>query len=196
MTLMLVAGCMGAIAIVSEYSSGLIRTTTAAVPARGSVVLAKAVVLTAVWTALGTVCTCGSFWISQAILSEKNAGMSITHPAAFRALAASALLAPVCALIGLGFGALVRHSAGSMVATAFALLMLPAFFSSNHRWSADLNHSLVESGWERLVEPWSPPSGSVHGFYFATVTGSWVTFAVWPLVAVVLAVLAVRRRDV
>lgn len=47
MTLMLVAGSVGALTIVSEYSSGLIRTTTVAVPARGAVVLAKAVVTAA-----------------------------------------------------------------------------------------------------------------------------------------------------
>ncbi|MHA6757774.1 ABC transporter permease [Streptacidiphilus sp. PAMC 29251] len=195
MTLMLVAGCMGAIAVVSEYSSGLIRTTTAAVPARGSVVLAKAVVLTVLWTAVGAVAACGSFWLSQAVLSEKNAGIPITHPAAFRALAASALLAPVCALIGLGLGVLIRHSAGSMVSAAFTLLMLPAFFTSNHRWSADLAHTLVENGWERLTVDWTPPSG-FHGIYFATVTGSWVVYAVWPVAAVVLALLVVWRRDV
>jgi ABC-2 type transport system permease protein len=195
MTLMLVAGCMGAIAVVSECSSGLIRTTTAAVPARGSVVLAKAVVLTALWTVLGTVCACGSFWISQAVLSEKNAGVPITQQFAVRALIASALLAPVCALIGLGLGALIRHSAGSMVGTAFVLLMLPAFFTRTHRWSADLANSLVESAWERLTQGW-PPQTVFHGLYFPTVTGSWVVYAVWPVVAVGLAVVAVRRRDV
>ncbi|MFG3590731.1 hypothetical protein [Streptomyces sp. NPDC047990] len=53
MTLMLVAGSIGALAVVSEYSSGLIATTTVAVPARGAVTAAKAVVTAALWTARG-----------------------------------------------------------------------------------------------------------------------------------------------
>ncbi len=107
-TLILVASSMGALTVVSEYSSGLIRTTTVAVPARGSVVLAKAAVTAALWTVVGTVISTGSFLVSQAILNGRHAGVPTTHPGVFRALAASALLAPVCALIGLGLGILLR----------------------------------------------------------------------------------------
>ncbi|MFD9537362.1 hypothetical protein [Streptomyces sp. NPDC060010] len=71
---MLVAGSVGALTVVSEYSSGLIATTTVAVPARGAVTAAKAVVTAALWTALGTVVSTGSFLVSQAILSEERAG--------------------------------------------------------------------------------------------------------------------------
>jgi ABC-2 type transport system permease protein len=195
MTLMLVAGCMGAVAVVSEYSSGLIRTTTAAVPARGSVVLAKAVVVAALWTAFGTVAAGGSFWVSQAVLHRLNAGVPIGYPGAVRALAASALLAPVSALVGLGLGVLVRHSAATMVGTAFLLLMLPAFFTDTHRWSADVAHAMVENSWQRLSQGWSPDP-RFHLGYLATVTGSWVVFAAWPVIAVLLALPAVRRRDV
>ncbi|MEV7237022.1 ABC transporter permease [Streptomyces sp. NPDC051020] len=193
-TLMLVAGSMGAITVVSEYSSGLIRTTTVAVPARSSVVLAKAVVTTALWTAVGTVISTDSFLVSQAILSGRHAGVTITHPGVLRALAASALLAPVCALIGLGLGVLVRHSAATMVTSTFTLLMLPQLFSDTKPWSAHVNHAMVVSAWRRLVQNWGPSPDS-HMFT-ATVPGSWIVYALWPLVAVVLAVLVVRRRDV
>ncbi|MEW2487762.1 ABC transporter permease [Streptomyces sp. NPDC048411] len=188
-TLMLVAGSIGAITVVSEYSSGLIRTTTVAVPARGSVVLAKAVVVAALWTAVGTAISTGSFLVSQAILNGRHAGVPITHPGVLRAL-----LAPVCALIGLGLGVLIRHSAATMVTSAFTLLMLPTLFSQSKHWSADINHAMVISAWRRLVQNWGPSPDS-HMFT-ATVPGSWIVYALWPLVAVVLAVVVVRRRDV
>lgn len=194
MTLMLVAGSMGAITVVSEYSSGLIRTTTVAVPARGSVVLAKAVVTAGVWTAVGTAISTGSFLVSQAILNGRHAGVSITHPGVFRALVASALLAPVCALVGLGLAVLIRHSAATMVTSVFTLLMLPTLFSQSERWSADVSHVMPVTAWKRLVQNWPPDPGSLG--YTATVGGSWIVYAVWPLVAVVLAVVVVRRRDV
>ncbi|MET9570571.1 ABC transporter permease [Streptomyces virginiae] len=193
-TLVLVAGSVGALTVVSEYSSGLIRTTTVAVPARGSVVLAKAAVTAALWTAVGTVISTGSFLVSQAILSERHAGVPLTHPGVLRALVASALLAPVCALIGLGLGGLLRHSAATLVTTVFTLLMLPPMFSESARWSADINHAMVSAAWKRLVQTWEPDPGSLG--YTATVPGSWIVYALWPLITVALAVLVIRRRDV
>ncbi|MGW1888595.1 ABC transporter permease [Streptomyces sp. NPDC001970] len=192
--LMLVASSMGALTVVSEYSSGLIRTTTVAVPARGSVVLAKAAVTAVLWTAVGTAASTGSFLVSQAILDGHHAGVPITHPGVFRAWVASALLAPVCALVGLGLGVLLRHAAGTMVTSVFTLLMLPTMFSESNRWSADIKHALVSAAWNRLVQTWEPEPGSLG--YTATVPGSWIVYTLWPLITVALAVLVVRRRDV
>ncbi|QDN92808.1 ABC transporter permease [Streptomyces sp. RLB3-6] len=194
MALMLVAGSVGALTVVSEYSSGLIRTTTVAVPARGAVVLAKAVVTAALWTAVGTVISTGCFLISQAILNGQQAGVPLTHPGVLRALMASAQLAPVCALIGLGFGTLIRHSATTMVTSAFTLVMLPPIFSQSARWSAAISHAMPVTAWKRLVQNWAPDPHSLA--YSATVPGSWAVYALWPLIAVVLAVAIVRHRDV
>ncbi|UNO38397.1 ABC transporter permease [Streptomyces sp. MST-110588] len=193
-TLMLIACVIGALTVVSEYSSGLIRTTTVAVPARGSVVLAKAAVTAALWTAAGAVISTGCFLISQAILNGRHAGVPITHPGALRALVVSALLAPVCALIGLGLGVLLRHGAATVLTGAFALLILPPMFSERDRWSADINHAMVPAAWKRLVQTWEPDPGSLA--HSATVPGSWIVYALWPLTAIALAVLVVRRRDV
>jgi ABC-2 type transport system permease protein len=193
-TLMFVAVSAGAIAIVSEYSSGLIRTTMVAVPARGSVVLAKAAVVTMVWTVVGTVIATGCFAVSQAILSGRNASVPITNPVAVRALVASALLPTVCALIGLGLGVLIRHSATTMVVGIFTLIALPTFFSITMRWSAEINHAMVITAWERLVALWVEPSGD--GFYRPGVTESWIVYAARPLVSVLVALLVIRRRDV
>jgi hypothetical protein len=195
MTLMLAAGSIGAITTVSEYSSGLIRTTTVAVPARASLVLAKAVVVTALWTVLGAIMAGGSFAVSDTVLSRWHAAVPVTHPGVFRAFLASALLAPVCALIGLGLGVLIRHSATTMVTSTFALLMLPVLFTPSRRWTTDVNHAMVLSAWRRLVEAWGPPNAVGPGHY-PTLTGALVVYAAWPLAAVALAVIAVRRRDV
>ncbi|MGW6602110.1 ABC transporter permease [Streptomyces sp. NPDC055036] len=194
MTLILVAGSMGALTVVSEYSSGLIRTTTVAVPARGAVVLAKAVVTAVLWTAVGTAASIGSFLISQAILDGHDASVPITHSDVFRPLVASALLAPVCALVGLGLGVLLRHAAGTMLTSVFTLLMLPTMFSESNRWSADVKHTMVSAAWTRLVQTWEPDPGSLG--YTATLPGSWIVYALWALVAVALAVVVVRHRDV
>ncbi|MDF9817034.1 ABC transporter permease [Streptomyces sp. SPB162] len=194
MTLMLVAGSVGALTVVSEYSSGLIRTTTVAVPARGAVVLAKAVVTAALWTAVGAVVATGCFLVSQAILNANHAGVPLTHPGVPRALVASTLLAPVCALTGLGVGFLIRHSAATMVTNTFTLLMLPPIFSQSARWSAAVSHAMPVTAWKRLIQNWPPDPHSLG--YTATVPDSWTVYALWPLIAVALAGTVVRRRDV
>ncbi|MFD3723186.1 ABC transporter permease [Streptomyces sp. NPDC058674] len=194
MALMLVAGSVGALTVVSEYSSGLIRTTTVAVPARGAVLLAKAVVTAGLWTAVGTVISTGCFLASQTILNGQQAGVSPTHPGVLRALMASALLAPVCALIGLGLGALIRHSATTMVTSAFTLVMLPPIFSQSARWSAAISHAMPVTAWKRLAQNWAPDPHSLA--YSATIPSSWAVYALWPLIAVVLAVVVARQRDV
>ncbi|MGG8410191.1 hypothetical protein ACM614_28365 [Streptomyces sp. 12297] len=107
---------------------------------------------------------------------------------------ASALLAPVCALIGLSLGVLLRHGAATMVTAVLTLLMLPPMFSESERWSADINHAMVSPAWKRLVQNWEPDPGSLG--YTATVPGSWTVYALWPLIAVALAVLVVRHREV
>ncbi|WP_053171301.1 hypothetical protein [Streptomyces sp. SBT349] len=194
MPLMLIAGSVGAIAIVGEYGSGLIRTTTAAVPARGEVLAAKAVVLAALWTVVGAVTAIGSFVTAQALLSGRGAGVALTEAGAFRAVAASALLAPVCALLGLGLGFLIRHGAATVVATAATLLLLPGFFSRTEYLTALINHAMVYTAWTRLTDTWPPYPRSP--FHEPSIAGSWVVYAAWPLLAVTLALLVVRRRDV
>ncbi len=157
-------------------------------------VLAKAAVTAALWTVVGTVVSTGSFLISQAVLNGHHAGVPITHPGVFRALAASALLAPVCALVGLGLGVLLRHAVATTATGVFLLLMLPTMFSESDRWSADIKHTLVSAAWKRLVETWEPDPDSLA--HTATVPGCWIVYALWPLITVALAVLVVRRRDV
>ncbi|MFF1379274.1 ABC transporter permease [Streptomyces sp. NPDC058308] len=194
MTLMLVAGAMGALGAVSEYSNGMIRTTTVAVPARGAAVLAKAVTTAGLWTAVGALISLGSFLTAQAVLSTEQAGVPLTHPGVLRALVASALLTPLCALIGLALGFLLRHGAATMIASTFVLLILPTLFSTSTRWSATVNHSTLLAAWKRLVQNWGPTPDDLA--FMPTVPGSWLVYALWPLIGLTPAVVLVRRRDV
>ncbi|SCG41742.1 ABC-2 family transporter protein [Micromonospora echinaurantiaca] len=192
--LMLAAASVGALTLVGEYQSGLIRATFAAVPARRSVVAAKAAVLTAVMLVLGLVTAATAFWVSQAILSGRDAGWSIGDPGVARAVLGSALLVPVCALIGMGLGAVIRHAAGAVVAATAVLVLLPLMVDSDkHRWIAELRHALPVPAWQRLIEV--HPDVLNPDPFPATVTGAWLGFAGWSLAATLVAVAVVHRRD-
>jgi hypothetical protein len=197
MMLVLAAASVGAITIVGEYSTGLIRTTFAAVPDRRALMTAMVVVVTAVMTVYGAVVAGASFAATQVVLDGRGQGVSIAHPGALRVVVASALLAPVCALIGMGLGALIRHSATTMVLSVFVLLFLPSFVTDRYHWTACVRNALPFNAWVRLVdigyghEPYTPVPR-----WPTTVTGGWVVLGVWALVAAVVTVAAVDRRDV
>ncbi|MFE0648659.1 ABC transporter permease [Streptomyces sp. NPDC059534] len=191
MVLILCSAAMGAVAVVGEYGSGLIRTTFTAVPARSALMAAKVLVVAVVQGLFGAVVAGGSFWSTQAMLSTRGIGLPIGHPGALRIVVASALLAPVCALAGMALGALLRRSALSIVGTVILLLLLPAVLSDRRHLSAVLAHATPLHAWQRLADagppaqelfPWSPG-------------GAWLVYALWALGAAAVTVLAVRHRD-
>jgi hypothetical protein len=190
--LLLAAGSVGALSLAGEYATGQIRTTFTAVPARRAVVAAKAVVVAAVLTCWGALVAGGSFAASQAILSGRGVGVTLTEHQAWRIVLASALLAPVAGLAGLGVAALVRHSAGSVIGTVLLLLLVPQLFSEQYHWSATVAHALPHGAWERLTQVVEAPVPPDHPW---SVAGAWLVYALWPPAATAVAVAVVHRRD-
>ncbi|MFJ2743359.1 ABC transporter permease [Streptomyces sp. NPDC087440] len=192
MVLMLIVGTLGALSVVNEYASGLIRTTTAAVPARRSLLAAKALVMTGVTAVFGVAVVAASFAVTQAILSGRNVGLSFGDPEVLASLAASAALAPMSALVGLGLGVLLRHGAATVAVTALVLVLLPSFVGQEEAWTAAIKFALPLNAWQNLatVAPLHVPPP-----HTPSLTHSWVVLAVWPLLATAVALALVRRRD-
>lgn len=191
---MVIAATVGAIAVFGEYSSGLIRTTFAAVPDRRAVVAAKVAVVSAVMLVLGALVSGASFGVTQMLLRDYG-GLSLGDPGALRAVAAAALVAPLCALVGMAVGAAVRHAAGSIVTVIALLLLVPALLQGErYRWVKEIGNAMPLSAWERLVM--NPERAHDLGEYPLTVTEAWIVYGAWATAAVAIAVLVVRRRDV
>jgi ABC-2 type transport system permease protein len=73
----LIIAVVGAMSITSEYSTGMIRTSLTALPRRGVVFAAKAIVLTAVTLVVSLVTSFIAFFLGQAILSGSGVGASV-----------------------------------------------------------------------------------------------------------------------
>lgn len=190
MVMTLALGALGAMAIVGEYASGTIRTTFAAVPARRSVMAAKAVVVAAVAAVFGAFIAGVSFAATQAILDQRGAGVSLGDPGALRVVVASALLAPLCALVGLALGTVVRQTAGTMIASVLVLLVLPLVLTDGRHWSATASHCTLYQAWLRLV------AVNYHPLHYPwTIGGAWTVYAVWAVAAAAITVVGVHRRD-
>jgi ABC-2 type transport system permease protein len=194
--LMLGAGAIGAIVIVSEYSTGLIRTTFAAVPARRSVILAKIAVVAAVFTLAGVLIASISFAASQSILAGRpGAALSITDPGVLRATIGSALLMPVCALTGMAMGVLLRHTATTVVVTTALLMIVPNFFDERGGgWDSSLYHATPYGAWQRLIN--IDPQSTIPGVNVDSVGHAFLMLAIWSAVAIVIPLAMIQRRDV
>ena len=79
-------GVLGVLAMTSEYATGSIKLTFGATPQRSVVLAAKTATFSAVVAIVGLVSCLAAFWLGQAILASKHAGVSITDPGVLRAV--------------------------------------------------------------------------------------------------------------
>jgi ABC-2 type transport system permease protein len=113
-----VVAVVAVLAIGGEYSSGMIRTTLAAMPRRTTVLAAKAALLTGLTLAAGTLAILGSLLAGRLILPGHGftaahgfAPLSLADGPVLRAAAGSVLYLALIALLSLGIATAVRESA-------------------------------------------------------------------------------------
>jgi ABC-2 type transport system permease protein len=116
-------GTLGVLVISSEYATGLIRTTFTAGPRRRVVLAAKAAVAGALTLAAGEVTAFTAFFTGQWALSAKHLNAALSDPGVLRGVLAAGLYLAIITLVGLGLGAVIRHTAGA-IAALFALVFL------------------------------------------------------------------------
>jgi len=128
---------------------------------------AKVIVAATATAALGLVCALGSFGVSQAIMSGRHAGLSFGSPGSLCAVTASALLLPACALTGMCAGALIRQTAGTVVATITILILVPPLVrAGNSREVGYVVNVLPLNGWTGLI----PGSAAQYNIRFRRVS--------------------------
>ena len=173
----------------SEYGTGLIRTTFTAVPRRWAVLAAKAAVTGTAALIAGELLAFASFFLTQAILSGPHRGLSLAHPGVPGAVLAAGLVLAACALVGVGLGAIVRHTAGAIAATvaviwllALLCLFLPA------PWSARIGRFTLPVAAYQVVAL-HPQAGLLSPAL------SLLVLLAWPTAVLLVAAVAITRRD-
>jgi ABC-2 type transport system permease protein len=184
----LAIGVLGVLTFSSEFSTGLVRTTFAAVPRRRAVLAAKAAVLGAVTLAAGELVAFVSFALVQVVLSGKHLGVSLSRPGVPGAVLATGLLLFVVATMGLGLGAIVRHTAGG-IAALVGLIFLPAIPALPPApWGGRVGRfTLLDAA--RQVTALHPATN-----LFAPALSLLVLLA-WPALTLLAAALLITRRD-
>ena len=120
-----VIGVLGVLTMTSEYSSGMIRATLTAVPRRKLVLAAKATVFGAVALAAGELACLAAFLAGVAFLRSTVPHPALSQPTVLRAVVLTGAYLGLIGLIGLGLGAIIRHSVGAIATLVGAVFVLP-----------------------------------------------------------------------
>jgi ABC-2 type transport system permease protein len=180
---------LGVLAISSEYSSGMIRTSLIAVPKRGRVLAAKSLVFAGVTFVVGEVTTFVAFFVGQALISGHAPHAALGDPGVARAVAGGGLYLAALVVLSVAAGALLRHPAAAIAAMMAVVLVLPL-----------IAQALPDSWRNPVTEFWPTQAGnqltSVH--HSAHTLQPWPGFGVMCLfVAIVYAIAwtLLDRRD-
>jgi hypothetical protein len=186
----LLLGTLGVLAITTEFSSGMIRATFAAAPRRPLVLAAKAAVLGAVMLAVGEISAFAAFLAGQAALKAPAPHAALGQPGVLRAILMAGAYPALIALIGLGVGAIIRHTAGAICALVGVLFVLPLLF-------APLSPSIQNTAQNFLPHPMAASSLTAVKLA-AHVLPPWLTFGLlctYAMAALAAGSRVLARRD-
>ncbi len=182
-------GVIGTLFITSEYSSGSIRTTLAAVPRRSRMVVGKLIVLVSSLLVVAELVCFATFLLGQSIFSGVVPTASLGSGAVLRSVIFGGIYLTLLAVLGFALGLILRQSAASISTFTSLLLILPiVVFLLPQSWQSATSKYLP-SALGRAMMSTSPPTD---------LFGAWTAAGI--LVAYVVAVLVLGvalliRRD-
>jgi ABC-2 type transport system permease protein len=180
---------LGVLLITSEYSTGAIGSTLAAVPRRQRLLAGKAVVVLALVFVVTEIIRFVAFFIGQALISGHAPTATLGQPGVLRALIGCGLYGALIGLLGLALGTILRSAAGAISVLVAVLFVLPGIAAA---LPASVEHT-VEKFWPTQA------GQQVDAVVRAAHTLSpWAGFGVFCLfVAIVsaIALVTMSRRD-
>jgi ABC-2 type transport system permease protein len=140
----LALGVLGVLSTAGEYSTGMIRSTLAAVPRRLPVLWSKAAVHGVVALAVGLIGAFVAFVITSAVVDATPAAMTLSQDGVVRSLLGVGAYLGLVAVIGVSLGALLRSTAGGISTLVGLLLLVPGLMS------------LLPASWKDNLTPYLP----------------------------------------
>ncbi|MEU8927772.1 ABC transporter permease [Kitasatospora sp. NPDC048545] len=185
----LALGVLGVLVAAGEYSTGMIRSTLAAVPRRLPVLWSKALVFGAIALVLGTVGAFATFLVDSRILSDTRAAMTLSDAGVARGLLGAGLYLALVGVIGVALGALLRSVAGGIAVLVATLMLIPGLTA------------LLPSSWQDHIAPYLPSHAGQamfalqHDATTLSPTAGLVVFLGWTVLALAGAALRLLRTD-
>ena len=182
---------LGVLLISAEYSTGSIRSTFTAVPARLPVLWAKVIDFAVVSFVLILPAVLASFFASQAILAKHDIlQISFSQAGVARAVIGGAVYVMLVGIFALAIGAIVRNTAGGIAAFAGIFFVLPPLmFVLPTSWNNAISQYLPSEAGRQLFS-------LHHSAHTLTPLAGGLLFAGYCAAALVVAAALLVRRDV
>ncbi|TLS46600.1 ABC transporter permease [Streptomyces montanus] len=140
----LAIGVLGVLLSAGEYSTGMIRSSLAAVPRRLPVLWSKAAVIGPIALILTTIGALAAFQLGAPGLDGENIALTLGDDGVLRSLAGAGVYLGLVAVFGVALGVLLRSSAGAIAVLVGVLLILPGLAS------------LLPDSWYDTLSPYFP----------------------------------------
>ena len=196
----LVIAVLGALVITGEYSTGMIRSTFAAVPGRISAMFAKVIVFGVTTFVIGFASLVLTALVTAPLLSGKGVHADFGDPQVWLRLVGGAAYLVLIGLISFGIGLIIRNSAGSIAAALGLVLVVPIILSiiaglARAQWVTDLSAFLPSSAGGKLFAYPDAAEGTNTSGIDLTTWQSLLVVLAWFAVTFVVGLVLLKRRD-
>ncbi|MHB1208356.1 MAG: ABC transporter permease subunit [Acidimicrobiales bacterium] len=182
-------GVIGVLLISSEYSSGSIRTTLAAVPSRIRLASSKLIVLTASILVISEIVCFIAFVMGQAIFSGVVPTDSLASGPVLRSVILAGIYLTLLAIFGFALGLILRQSAACISVFTSLLLVLPIIVL------------FLPQNWQNPITKYEPSAlgrAMMSTTAPAQLFGAWtalLVLAIYVAVTLSVGVFLLHRRD-
>jgi ABC-2 type transport system permease protein len=182
-------GVIGILFITSEYSSGSIRTTLAAVPQRTRLALSKLIVLVVSMLVVSEVAVFITFLLAQSIFSGVVPTASLSNGSVLQAVILAGVFLTLLSALGFALGLILRQSATCISVYTSLLLIVPiVMFLLPQSWQT----SYTKYEPSALGEAMMSPTGAANSFGAGSATAILLAYVV---VVLGVGIVLLHRRD-
>ncbi len=178
----------GVLVVANEYSTGMIRTSLAAVPQRGRFLFSKVAVATALALVVGMITAFVAFFLGQSMMGDHK--VSIGDPGVLRAVIGGGLYMTLVAAFSMGVASILRSpmlSLGILMPLFFLISPILGSVSATKK----VARYLPDQAGQKIMQVVKP-------FDDDTPYGPWGGFAImlaWVVVALAVGYLLLKKRD-
>jgi ABC-2 type transport system permease protein len=194
----LIAGILGVLVISGEYTSGTIQSTLIAVPARLTVLGAKAAVLFFATATSGFIALLGSWAATYPMLAKFDLEIGLTAPGVILAFIGGSVYLGLSAILGLGIGTLLRSVAAGVATVSSVILLLPIVLSVLPASQMVRNiHLLSMSKAGDAMTTLFDGSGAFLDLAdgYVSAAAGFLVAVTWAGMVIVMGAIALRRKD-
>lgn len=184
---------LGILGVTTEFRYQTITPTFLVTPSRFLLITAKLICYALVGTGYAVLCLALQIAIAAPWLSAKHIDFSVTDRTVRRVLLAIVLIHALFAILGVGFGALLRNQVAALTVGLLILLVvvnvIVAIPGVKHAWAYTPSGAVTA-----LV--YTHGSRSANGVHVLGVAGGVLVLLVWALVPAAVGATVTLRRDI